>query len=141
MRTCSRWLCALLLLLGAAGCNSEYTSSHQPQSDALVARLHDAIRHGAWEALPRIYDPSYLEQNDRREIARRWEELTRRFGPIRSFRLQASQHDARLQGEFYFYRYAVLFDHGSAEETITVYRSSRTGRLAVSGHRVEVNRG
>ncbi len=133
-------LLVLAISLNLVGCSNEYSTKHQSQGDALVQRLHQAIQQGEWERLSEIYGPAYLEQNSVEGIAQHWRQMQQKLGAIRSFRLQSKQRDARLQGEFYFYRFTVLFERGSASETITVFRSGQNDRIAISGHKITVNR-
>ncbi|MDQ6963754.1 MAG: hypothetical protein Q9M13_02405 [Mariprofundales bacterium] len=127
-------LVVVTLLLG--GCENEYSSSHQLDGDKLVKQLHQAIMHREWDSLNKLYSAAYLEQNSSQMIAERWQRLISRYGELKGFELHNKIKDARLQGEFYMYSYAVLFAHGRVSETITVYVSGQNGSITISGHRL-----
>ena len=136
-----RTLLMVVLLALLASCSSEYTTHHQSDGDALVNKLHQAIQQQQWEALEKVYSEAYLGENSIEMIRDRWQGLIRRFGPLKGFHLRAKQHDARLQGEFYIYSYAVTFAHRTIGEIITVFRSGQDHSTTISGHRLMIGDG
>jgi len=134
--TLLRTMLLLLLLSTLGACNSEYNSSHQSEGDALVAKLHQAVQQRHWDDLKSVYSGAYLTQNTIGMLQDHWQQLIKKYGNLKGFRLRSKQKDARLQGEFYIYNYAVLFDNAIVRETITVFRSGQDQSITVSGHRL-----
>ena len=136
-----RSLLMVMLLALLASCGSEYTTHHQSDGDALVNKLHQAILHQQWDALEQVYSKAYLGEHSIDMIRDRWQSLARKYGPLQGFHLPAKQHDARLQGEFYIYSYAVTFARRTIGETVTVFRSGQDESITISGHRLMVGDG
>ncbi|MDX8413977.1 MAG: hypothetical protein R8J85_07810 [Mariprofundales bacterium] len=136
IRTLLRVVFLLVLISLLGGCENEYNSSHQSDGDKLIIQLHQAIQQGQWDDLQNIYSSAYLEQNSTQMIQERWQRLIRKYGKLKGFQLRTKQKDARLQGEFYMYSYAVLFAHATISETITVFRSGQDDSITISGHRL-----
>jgi len=133
--TRTRSILLLLLLTLLAACN-EYSSSHQVVGDALVNKLHHAILQQQWSDLDTIYSKAYRAQNSSTMEQLQWQQLIKKYGPLQRFVLRSKQKDARLQGEFYIYSYAVVFKHGTVSEIITVLRSGQNESITISGHRL-----
>jgi len=125
---------ALIFLLGA--CSNDYNSSHQSDGDKLVAQLHQAFQQGHWDDLKKVYSAAYLAQNSTQMVRDHWQHLIKKYGKFKNFSLRNKQKDARLQGEFYMYRYALHFEHGIVGESITVFRSGQDESITISGHRL-----
>ena len=130
----------VILLAVLASCTSEYTTHHQADGDALVKQLHQAIQQQQWDALEKLYSKAYLGENSIDMVQERWQSLIKKYGPLQGFQLRDKQHDARLQGEFYIYSYAVLFAHSTIGETITVFRSGQNEKITISGHRLMIGK-
>jgi len=136
IRTLIRATLLLALLPLLAACENEYNSNHQADGDILVVQLHQAIQQGDWDSLHKVYSQAYLEQNTPQMEQERWQQLIDKHGALKEFKLRNKIKDARLQGEFYMYSYAVLFEHATISETITVFRSGQDDSITISGHRL-----
>ncbi|WP_238701091.1 hypothetical protein [Mariprofundus erugo] len=127
-------LFALLMLLPLFFTACSYEAADQGGADQLVNRYHEAYKTGDWETLLACYDESFFQTHSRNAWQSTLTALTERFGPIREFHQMYSQKDPRYRGDYYMYGYRILFDHGSATETLTIFQGIEEKKLAIAGH-------
>ncbi|MDX8408825.1 MAG: hypothetical protein R8J84_02090 [Mariprofundales bacterium] len=134
-----RKLLLLACLWILSGCL--YSAGHQQAADQLVTKLHQVIQQEAWNELPPFYDASFLQQNPAKILAKQWQNRIKKYGKVTKITLQSQQKDPRILGEYYLYSFILLFEHGVASETITVFKPERKEQLIITGHRIREGHG
>ncbi len=118
-----------------------YSADHQQAADQLVEKLHQTIQQKKWSQLPSFYDASFLQQAPAKVLARQWQNRTEKYGKITKITLQSQHKDPRILGEYYFYSFLLMFEHGVASETITVFKPDREEHLIITGYHIREGHG
>lgn len=126
------FLLLLLLPLLFSGCS--YEAGNQAGADQLVNDYHQAFKADDWETLLTLYNDSFFQTHSKESWQSTMAALITRFGPVREFRQMYTQKDPRYRGDYYIYGYRIVFEHGSATETLTVFQGIEEKKLTIAGH-------
>lgn len=130
-----KFIIGLFILLLMPACS--YKATNQEEADQLVASWHKSIQQGNFDTLPNFYDASFFKEHPQNAWKAYWIQLVSKYGPLREVHQTFSQKDARYRGDYYMYGFKLVFDHGTAKETITVFKGIEQDKVMIVGHFIE----
>jgi len=128
-----RLLTALLLFpLLLSACM--YEASNQNEATQMVDQWHKAYQTGDWDKVVADYDTKFFKETSKESWLQHLQSFTEKFGPLKDVHQVFQQKDPRFRGDYYIYGYTLIFDHGRADETITILKKLNEDELLIAGH-------
>ncbi|HXH71384.1 MAG TPA: hypothetical protein VNI58_01025 [Mariprofundaceae bacterium] len=114
-----------------------YNSGDETQAEQLVKQWHDAFKAKNWDAAFALYDKSFYNDHPRDAWLTELKSLGDTYGALKDIRPVFHQKNARLRGDYYIYGFHLIFEKGSAAETITVFKALESDKLTIAGHMIQ----
>lgn len=132
-------LCTLLLVLPLLftlnGCM--YDSSKEVQAEQIVKEWHTAFKAKDWKSAFALYDKSFYKDHPKDAWQTELKSLLKTYGALKEVRPTFKQKNARLRGDYYIFGFHMIFEKGSAAETITVFRALESDKLTIAGQIIQ----
>jgi len=125
---------ALLLLL-LSGCM--YDAADEGQASRIVDQWHAAFKAKEWDKAFALYDKSFLAEHPREAWQQHLAQLTDRFGALKDIRPTFQQKDPRFRGDYYMFGFVLVFEKGTATETVTVFKGIENDKLTIAGQMIQ----
>lgn len=111
-----------------------YDAADQGSASKIVQQWHEAYKNGNWEQVLAPYDKTFFKEQTKDEWLKHLHSFTERFGPLKDIHPVFEQKDPRFRGDYYVYGFTLIFDHGRADETVTVFKALEKDNLVIAGH-------
>ncbi|HXJ16829.1 MAG TPA: hypothetical protein VNM68_06490 [Candidatus Polarisedimenticolia bacterium] len=134
MKRLSKLLLAFLLLLGLNGC---IEAEYQGQATQLVEQWHNAFKAGDMDTAFSLYDKGFLADHPRITWEKKLLGLTQSYGALKEIRPTFQRKDPSVAGDYYVFGFILVFEKGSASETLTVFKSLKDDKLSIAGQTIQ----
>ncbi len=132
--TC-RLAMTLIFCLGIVGCDDNGPALQQVMERG--DQLFTSEQAGNMDAMLAQYDEQFFAAHSRDDWRRQLETTRRDLGDLRSFTLRQKHYDTRLSGRFFIFEYQVIYDRGSAWETLTFINPNNSPDIRLVGHQIK----